>query len=358
MELSWGKKDFWQKLETNWPFLRKNLKHPLRLLNMLGARLYSNRFQPIYNPFLPWTLDIEPTVSCNLRCIMCPSDTIREQREIRNMSFENFRKIVDGIPTLMKVTIQGLGEPLLAPDFIKMVKYASQKDIAVTTTLNATVLSKEIAKKVIESGISRVYISLDGATKETYEKIRRGANFERTLEGIRNLVTSRKKKGSPFIDLWMVGINENIYELPLMIDLAVDLGVDSLTIQPDVTYWGRDELRKTIREKSLSRQHDDVAALIEEAKHKAKAIGFNFVYVRKTRFTPQKPCVWPWQAGFIATDGRMVPCCLLGNPETFSLGNVFETSFKEIWNGEKMQSLRMTLKEGRYHPFCRDCYTP
>lgn len=357
MELSWGKKNYRQKLETNLPFLKKNLKHPLRLLNLLGVRLYSNRFQPIHNPFLPWTLDIEPTVACNLRCIICPSDIVREQREVKCMSFENFKKIIDSISTLMKVTIQGLGEPLLAPDFLKMISYANQNDIAVTTTLNATFINEEIAKKVVESGVSRIYISLDGATKETYEKVRRGANFKRTLEGIRMLVKSRKKKGKPFIDLWMVGIRDNIHELPLMIDLAVDLGVDSLTIQPDVTYWGRDELRKTLKEKSLSKQSENVAVIIEETKNKAREKGFNFVYVRKTKFTPRKPCVWPWQAGFIATDGRMVPCCLLGNPETFSLGNVLEMPFKEVWNGVKMKGLRKTLKEGPLYPFCRDCYT-
>lgn len=357
MELSWGKKNIRQKLETNLPFIRKNLKHPMRLLNLLGVRFYSNRVRPLHNPFLPWTLDIEPTVACNLRCIMCPSGTVREQREVKNMSFENFRKIIDSVPTLMKVTIQGLGEPLMSPDFLKMVSYANKKDIAVTTTLNATFVSESIADKLIESGVSRIYISLDGATKETYEKIRKGADFERTLKGIKNLVNARQKKGKPFIDLWMVGIGDNIRELPRMIDLAVDLGVDSLTIQPDITYWGRDELRNTIKEKSLSKQDEDVAAIIKETKNKAKEKGFNFVYARKTRFTSQKPCVWPWQAGFIATDGRMVPCCLLGNPETFSLGNVLETSFQDVWNGEKMKDLRKSIKEENFYTFCRDCYS-
>ena len=358
MEIAWGKKHLWQKLETNLPFLRKNLRHPLRLLNLLGVRLCSNRLRPIHNPFLPWSLDIEPTVACNLRCIMCPSDKIREQRKVRNMSFESFKKVIDSIPTLMKVTVQGLGEPLLAPDFFNMVNYANQKDIAVTTTINATFIDEKIAKKVVESGLSRIYISLDGATKETYEKIRRGANFERTLDGIRRLVNTRKLRGKPFIDLWMLWIGENIYELPRMLDLAIELGVDSLTIQPDMTFWGRKELRESIKGISLSKQSRDVAEVIKETQNNAKKKGFNFVYDRKTKFTAKKPCVWPWQAGFISTDGRIVPCCLLGNPETYNLGNILETPYKEIWNGEKMKRLRKTLKEGKLYQFCRDCHTP
>ncbi|MEW6599773.1 MAG: radical SAM protein [Nitrospirota bacterium] len=358
MELAWGKKKFRQKFETNYPFLLKGLKHPLRLLNMLGVRLYSNRFQPVHNPFLPWTLDIEPTVSCNLRCVMCHSNKIRDKREIKNMTFESFVKIIDSVPTLLRVTIQGMGEPLLSPDFIRMVSYASQNDIAVTTTLNATFINKEIARKIIESGISRIYISLDGATKETYENIRVGAVFEKTLEGIRNLVAARKKKGRPFIDLWMVGIGDNIHELPLMVDLAAELNVDSLTLQPDVTYWGKDEFREKIRRKSLSNQGKAVAELVEEAQKKAEEKGLNFVYVRKTRFTPGNPCVWPWQAGFISTDGRMVPCCLLADPDIINFGNVLDIPFKEIWNGDRIKELRRTIKEGKLNHYCRDCYTP
>ncbi len=358
MELSWGKKDFWQKLETNLPFLLKNLKHPLRIINMFGTRFYSNRFQPLHNPFMPWTLDIEPTVSCNLRCIMCPSEKIRKQRKATHMSFENFRKIIDCIPTLMKVTIQGVGEPLLSPDFFKMVRYANQKDIAVTTTMNATFMNETMAQKVVESGLIRTYISLDGATKETYERIRRGANFEKILEGIRYLVKARKKRGKPFIDLWMTGIGDNVLELPLMIDLAVELKVDSLTFQPDLTYWGQDELRNKLKEKLLSIQKNNVAEIIEHVISKAKDKGLNFIYVRGNKYCPEKPCVWPWQAGFISTDGRMVPCCLLSDPDIFNLGNVSEVPLREIWNGEKMKKLRRTLKEGKFHPFCRDCYTP
>lgn len=357
MELSWGKKNFRQKLETNLPFLQKNLKHPLRLLNMIGVKLYSNRFQPIHNPFLPWTLDIEPTVSCNLKCVMCHSDKIRERREIKIMSYENFKHIIDGIPTLLRVTIQGMGEPLLAPDFLSMVKYADKKDIAVTTTLNATFINEDIAVKTVESGISRIYISLDGATKETYEKIRRGADFEKTLEGIRNLIKARKTKGAPFIDLWMVGVGENILELPLMVDLAVELGVDSLTLQPDMTFWGKDDFREKMKKKSLSDQVINVGDIVKESQNKAKEKGLNFVYVRKTRFTRRKPCVWPWQSGFIATDGRMVPCCLLADPDITNFGNILETPFKDIWNGQEMKELRRSLKEGKLYHYCSDCYS-
>lgn len=358
MELTWGKKNIRQKLETNLPFLKKNLKHPLRMLNMMGARLYSNRFQPIHNPFLPWTLDIEPTVSCNLRCIMCHSEKIREQRAVKTMSFDNFKTIIDSVPTLLRLTIQGMGEPLLAPDFLRMVSYANRKDIAVTTTLNATFIREDIAQKVVNCGLSRMYISLDGATKNTYEHIRRGADFKKTLEGIRNLVNARKTKGDPFIDLWMVGVGDNIHELPLMVDLAVELGVDSLTLQPDVTFWGKDEFREKMKGKSLSGQAGKAADIVEVAKNKAKERGLNFIYIRKTRFTPQKPCVWPWQAGFVATDGRMVPCCLLADPEIINFGNILETPFRDIWNGEQIKALRRSLKEGNYRHFCQDCYTP
>ncbi|MCJ7635826.1 SPASM domain-containing protein, partial [Candidatus Bathyarchaeota archaeon] len=140
-------------------------------------------------------------------------------------------------------------------------------------------------------------------------------------------------------------------------DLARELRVDSLTLQPDLTCWGKEEFRRKVKEKLLSNQSGEVAEIIKEAQSKAKEKGLNFIYVTK-RLTPQRPCVWPWQAGFISTDGRMTPCCVLSDPEIINFGNVVDASFGEIWNGNKMKALRKTIKEGKLHDFCRDCYAP
>lgn len=357
MNLFSYRKTFLQKLETNKAFLIRGLKHPVRLLNLLGVRLLAMRFRPMRTPFLPWTLDLEPTVVCNLDCVMCHSKMISGSRTPPHLSFDHAKKIIDDIPTLMRITVQGMGEPLLAPDFFKIVDYAAnRKDIAVTTSSNGILITPEVARKIVESGLVRIYISLDGATKGTYEKIRRKGHFEKALTGIRNLLAARKKRGSPSVDIWMVGMQENIHEVPDMVDLAVALGVDSLTVQPDVNFWGKQDFRHRMEKQTLHHNAEMAGRIVEEAQHRARKKGFNFVCHRSIRYSDMKPCLWPWGGGFVATTGDLVPCCVLADPNLLRLGNVLERSFRDVWNGEMMRLLRNSLKQKKLMKPCRDCY--
>lgn len=128
--------------------------------------------------YLPVKMDYEVSSHCNFRCTMCLMNEIGDHRPA-NMSFYDFKQSIDSQKGLVEVKLQGMGEPLLNPDFFKMVEYATANHIWVRTTTNASLLHlNDNYKKMIDAGIGEIQISIDGATKETFENIRIGSDFD------------------------------------------------------------------------------------------------------------------------------------------------------------------------------------
>src|SRR3954447_1425902 len=138
---------------------------------------------------LPTELQVEVTAACNLRCEMClvayrpPLD-----RAHNSFAIDGFRDLLDELPDLQKITLQGLGEPLLAPDLFAMIAAASERGIRVGFNTNATVLTRRKAERLVAAGLDWLHVSLDGATAATYEAIRKGSSFERVHRNVLGLV--------------------------------------------------------------------------------------------------------------------------------------------------------------------------
>jgi|Deesub1362B_J571_1020462.scaffolds.fasta_scaffold15116_2 MoaA/NifB/PqqE/SkfB family radical SAM enzyme len=102
----------------------------------------------------PISLQIEPTTKCNLKCTFCESPLW--DRRGMDMSFSDFKKIIDQFPYLVTLLLQGIGEPLLCKDFFKMIEYCKLKKIIVGITTNGMLMNEEIAKKLVDSKIDYV----------------------------------------------------------------------------------------------------------------------------------------------------------------------------------------------------------
>src|SRR5687768_1816308 len=110
---------------------------------------------------MPMSISIEPTTSCNLRCSECPSGMRSFTRPTGMLVQENFQKMIDQVKRkLIWLTFYFQGEPYLNKDFLKMVKYAHQKGLYTMTSTNAHYFTDETAKETIESGLSRIIISM------------------------------------------------------------------------------------------------------------------------------------------------------------------------------------------------------
>src|SRR4051812_5919929 len=185
-------------------------------------------------PALPTSLQVEVTGACNLPCHMCLVRYRPPLNKINgSMPLARFQELVDDLPELGEVTLQGLGEPLLAPDLLEMIRYAVGRGISVGFNTNGTLLTRRWSEDLVDAGVDWLHVSVDGATAETFEGIRDGANFERVIANLRTLVAVRRARGreSPRLQLNFVSMRRNVHQLPDIVRLAADVGVDRVWVQ-------------------------------------------------------------------------------------------------------------------------------
>jgi MoaA/NifB/PqqE/SkfB family radical SAM enzyme len=129
------------------------------------------------------------------------------------------------------------GEPLLHPDFAKLVKKASTMGIYTATSSNAHHISPSKAREIIESGISRFIISLDGVDQETYAHYRVGGDLDKVLSGTKELVNAKRQLGGKTHIIWQfIVFKHNESQLKAIRQLAKDYGVDELKIKTAQVY--------------------------------------------------------------------------------------------------------------------------
>jgi pyrroloquinoline quinone biosynthesis protein E len=158
------------------------------------------------------------------------------------MLFEDFKKILDEQYGVIELKIQGMGEPFLGKDFIRMVEYTTSKDIWVRTSTNATLLNRdENYKKVIDAGVDELQISIDGTTKHTYENIRINARFETVVENCKLINGYCDSLGIDRTRMWVLLQKENLKELHQFPSFANELGFKRVAIIMDIHGWSREK---------------------------------------------------------------------------------------------------------------------
>src|SRR2546426_1112374 len=120
---------------------------------------------------LPRSIYIEPTSRCNELCQQCPR-TLLSREDDRDLSFEDFRYIVDQFPELERVVLHGLGEPLLNKDLPQMIRYLKARGIYVLFNSNGILLNAKRGQELIEAGLDEYRLSMDGATREDRKSTR------------------------------------------------------------------------------------------------------------------------------------------------------------------------------------------
>jgi radical SAM protein with 4Fe4S-binding SPASM domain len=288
----------------------------------------------------PFTISVEPTTTCNLRCPECPSGQRNFTRNTGNISLELYRKIIDQLQhDLFYVNLYFQGEPFLHPLFFEMVDYAVKKNIYTATSTNAQSLNDRMARKAVESGLDRVIISLDGLDQETYEKYRAGGSFEKVIEGIRNLVRWKEELHSktPYIILQFIVFRTNEHQVSGVQKLAKDLGVDKVELKSAQLYNFEEGNPLIPANQSLSR-------------YKKKIDG---KYIIDNRLNNH--CFRMWGGCVITWDGLVVPCCF-DKDATNRLGDLKKQSFKEIWRSEYYDNFRNKIFSSRKDiEICRNC---
>jgi radical SAM protein with 4Fe4S-binding SPASM domain len=322
-------------------------------------------------PPLPDELQVEVTGSCNLRCRMClvryrpPLD-----RGEGSLPFARFREAVDALPGLQTLTLQGLGEPLLAPDLFRMIAYAATRGIRAGFNTNATLLTRATAARLVEAGLDWLCVSLDGATPATYEGIREGARFARVERNVRGLVRVMRERAAtrPALSIVFVAMRRNAAELPDVVGLAAGWGVPVVRVQglshsfsdtdPAGAYG---EIRAFAAAEALWQRPDPtVEAAFAGAARLAQELGVTLrlppLAAPAVSRAPGTPgCDWPWRSAYVRHDGRVQPCCMLMGGDRGIVGDVARDGFAAVWRGEAYEAFRAKLTGATPPDVCAGC---
>ena len=283
----------------------------------------------------PPHLEFELNYSCNLRCPMC-TWAVEDAAEKKEdwFTFEDYKKVIDEAVSIgtKSIRICYINEPLIRQDIDQFIKYAVDAGILdVLITTNGTLLTKQMSKKLIEAGLTKINVSLDAVTNETYDKIRVGGNLDVTVQNIHDFLDIRKEmnKKLPKIRLTFVTSKINFHEYDEFVSNWKDK-VDSLGIQHLQNPFGEGRFEDEKRGEDI---------------------------ILKRSPIPEKfHCSEPFKRLTLRSNGDTLPCCSFYAVDLV-IGNWKENSLEEIWNNDKMKELREIHKTGDYQKnnVCKNC---
>ena len=332
---------------------RVGMGSPRKIYHTVGGRA-ARRLGLRANPFLPTSMDVEPIDTCNFACDHC--QVTHWARTTTRLTTERFISIIGQLPMLRQVKLQGMGEPLLNRHLIEMLEEGERRGSAVSIVTNGSVYTENIAQRISSLRGTTVFISMDGATAETFEAIRVNGNFQKVVDNVADMVRRRGRSVWPGIELRCVATLRNADELPDLVRLAKSLGVDKLTITTLLTDWGKAEMEGTVAPIDVARESSKTARLIEESRKVAAEIGMPLSVEQGQRYSAANRCPWPWTSSYIAANGDVVPCCQIADSSVVKMGNVFDEPFARIWNNDKYRELRRRIAGNDIPDYCGSCY--
>jgi len=311
--------------------------------------------------YLPIKLDIENVSRCNFKCSMCVVSDWEKGRRSADLALADFKRIIDEQYGLVEIKLQGIGEPLMqGDDFFEMIRYARANEIWVRTTTNASLLHlKDNYRKLIDSGVNEVQISVDGADKSAFEAIRRGSVFEKVVANCRLINGYCDERGIIRTKSWTVVQRENAHQLPELVDLAAALGFKHHVFSLEVNGWGDEAWTKRNADASVDRWLDpaELMTLIERGERRGIKVRFWNVSEKYEFGSTKTLCPWPFERAVVSSDLRVVPCCTIGNPDVYEIDGITEEkSFSEIWHGDAFTAFRRSHLKGNVPAACRNCY--
>lgn len=271
---------------------------------------------------------------------MCPSGLRSFTRPTGMAELDLYKKVVDeSHRDLIYLLLYFQGEPFLNPHFFDMIRYASQRKIYVASSTNGHFLSRKNALKTVESGLSELIISVDGASQETYQSYRVGGKLDKVKKGIQELVKAREelKSPSPFIILQFLVVRPNEHEIEAIQALGKELGVDKVAL-------------KTAQIYDFEGGHELIPSQEKYSRYKK---GKDGKFKLKNPLANQ--CWKMWQGMEITWDGKVLPCCFDKDAQ-YEMGNIETENLGKIWKKPAYQAFREQLLHSRKEiDICQNC---
>jgi len=276
----------------------------------------------------PRYFEIETYRGCNAKCKMCFMDKMADKNH--QMSEELYEKIINEAgsysQSIEMFILARNGEPLLDSKLeqrIKLAKKHGMKLVSIST--NASLLTEKRARAIIESGLDDIRFSIDGTTKESFEKIREGLKFKKVMENCLNFIKLRNQYGmKPIIQIRFVSQEDN---------------------------QGQEESFKEFWLNELSSQ--DIIAIRKMHNWGGTLDSYSENKIKK--YIPI-PCKSLWNSMVILVDGT-VPLCAMDYNADVLLGNANKSGLKEIWDSSQLKTLRYKHLHGKRNDIdmCKGC---
>lgn len=331
---------------------RKVNKYPLRLL---------------YNPLV---IQLDITTKCNLACPNCPRTVLSEDDRDKDMSLDSFQKISPFLSSVKDLCLFGVGEPLMSSLFWPVLKLMYERRIPVHFQTNGLLLTEADIIKLVELKVRGIIFSIDAVEEEIFKKIRSGGELSKVVENIKLINKIKKDKNSVFPELGICFTcqKDNIDQIPKTIEFSHEVGIKSVSFQNMIAYNPTSAQKVPyLTEEKL------IAEKFMLAKKNADKLGIKIH--RTPKFHPEEEfCEFPWYFLYFRWDGKVSPCCYFQYKylyqyimnkdkliqkeielEPFIIGDINKQSFSEIWNGEKIQLLRKSIKTKQFLYHCNIC---
>ena len=328
-----------------------------------------------YAPTLPTQVYLEVTNRCNSLCVSCPLtyDHFLRFESKHHLSWAQFRQVVDQIPQIERAVLHGIGEPLLNPELPRFIAHLKARGAHVLFNTNGVLLDERRGDALVEAGLDELRVSLDAVTPELYRTLRGIDKLPQILTNLRNFLERHREQPQPRVSLWMVGMQENIEQLPDFVRLGAELGVPEVYLQRLVYFGGGERIADDatmVAEQSLfSALEQRQAELMTTCEALATELGLVFrasgattphesVAVQGAH--PWQGCNRPWSLIYVTANGNLLPCCIapFASPDYagLMLGNVLARPLAELWNDRPYMALRTAVLSEAPAPWpCQHC---
>lgn len=288
---------------------------------------------------MPSFVSIESSSVCNLSCPECAIGTHRTLRKSKSISMDLYKEVINEAKDyIFDVQLFFQGEPFLNKNIDEMVSFARKSRVATVISTNGTLLTHELSKRLIEAGLDRLIVSVDGTTQEVYETYRVGGRLQTVLDNVRELVRLRKEMKSkfPIIEFQMVVFRHNEHQISDFKRLAKSIGADLSVVKTAqiMNYENKSELIPT--QEKYSRY------VLRDGKWQLKK-------------SLRNHCQRIYQGCVINSDGKVSVCCFDKVPD-YPVGDLNDSTLSVIWNSDEFNDFRQKIAGNRSSiEICRNC---
>ncbi len=370
---------------------RKAVTQPEYAVDAFLKRLKSSVTYKFCNGYsaYPETISLFLTYKCNLRCKMCgqwgekgSSHEFSPEELKKQLTVDDIRRLLDNVASFTPtITLFG-GEPLIYPDLPEVIRMIKARNMRCNVITNGVLLESK-AESIIDAGIDEIIFSLDGP-RDIHNEIRGNPNtFDKAMAGFKKVASLKKElgTGSPLVNISSTIFEMNYERLDEVIRAAEEMSASSITFHHLIflsreIYKRHDRIFQNyfscssydwagfVRDNTPALDPEKLIKILKKLKMLRTDIDVSVYpnltdseilrYYTSFDFQPDsysKRCMSPWMVAYIFPDGSVRPCQSLN----YSIGNIKDGTFKELWNGDNALNFRQKLKTDRQFPVCTRC---